>query len=41
MKKKFNSGYSLFDRKAAMTGLSDDGFKSESKKEKKGWYISG
>ena len=33
MKKEFNSGYSLFDRKAAMTGLSDadDGFKSERK----------
>ena len=32
---RFNSGYSLFDRKVAMTGLSDEDedFKSESKKE--------
>ena len=36
-RQRFNSGYSLFDRKAAMTGLSDedDGFKFESKKEMK------
>ena len=33
--KRFNSGYSLFDRKVAVTGLSDEdeGFKFESKKE--------